>query len=145
MKQQYVLGFGFDASMSNVAMIRKERPEWQKGYMNGIGGKIEEGESPRAAMSREFFEETGAEINEDAWDLVARLDGEDFLVYVFMCVGANLSEVSTQTDEQVVVMSVDSLWRESRMNQLVGNAMWLISLCRDPDADKFAPITVQYR
>jgi 8-oxo-dGTP diphosphatase len=141
----YVLGFGFDATQSHVAMIRKERPDWQKGLLNGIGGHIEEGETPRQAMSREFKEETGVEISEEGWDLVTRLSGDNFIVYVFMAIGCNLSEVRTMTDEKVVVLGMDHLWRESQLGRMVSNAMWLLSLCLDPDLHKFAPITVQYK
>jgi 8-oxo-dGTP diphosphatase len=42
---QYVLGFLFDPSQKDVVLIKKLKPEWQKGKLNGVGGKIEEGES----------------------------------------------------------------------------------------------------
>ena len=57
-KDRYVLGFVFSLDASRVLLIWKNRPEWQKGKLNGIGGKIEEGELPIDAMKREFSEET---------------------------------------------------------------------------------------
>lgn len=56
---QYVLGFMFNEAESKVILIFKNRPAWQAGKLNGIGGKIEEGETPIQAMNREFAEETG--------------------------------------------------------------------------------------
>jgi 8-oxo-dGTP diphosphatase len=56
---RYVLGFCFDFGYHNVLLIEKSHPAWQAGKLNGIGGKIEEGESPSKAMAREFREETG--------------------------------------------------------------------------------------
>ena len=61
--RHYVCGFLFNMSgLPSVALIRKERPAWQKGLYNGIGGKVEVGETPHSAIHREFWEETGAHI-----------------------------------------------------------------------------------
>ena len=37
-----------------VVLTHKNRPAWQAGKLNGVGGKIELLESPVAAMVREF-------------------------------------------------------------------------------------------
>jgi 8-oxo-dGTP pyrophosphatase MutT (NUDIX family) len=47
-----------------VLLIRKAKPEWQRGRLNGIGGKCEDKkdgfmESPLETTVREFYEETG--------------------------------------------------------------------------------------
>jgi len=57
--QKYVCGFMFNQRMSSVILIRKQKPEWQAGMLNGVGGKVEKGEHERVAMIREFKEETG--------------------------------------------------------------------------------------
>ena len=59
--KKYVLGFLFDADGQHVALIIKARPAWQRGKLNGIGGKILPGETPLRAMTREFAEETGCD------------------------------------------------------------------------------------
>lgn len=61
-KHNYVCGFVFSCfeGEENVLLIRKHNPPWQRGRFNGIGGKIETGETPHTAMLREFVEETGA-------------------------------------------------------------------------------------
>ena len=46
----YVLGFAFSKSGQMVLLIWKNKPEWQRGKMNGIGGKIELGEHPDATI-----------------------------------------------------------------------------------------------
>jgi len=39
---KYTCGFIFHhTNNDNILLIRKERPKWQSGYLNGIGGKIE--------------------------------------------------------------------------------------------------------
>lgn len=52
--------FAFSHTGEHVLLIRKARPEWQKGYLNGIGGKFEPGDrSVIDCTIREFREETG--------------------------------------------------------------------------------------
>ncbi len=56
---EYVLGFMFSPDEKKVLLIWKNRPSWQAGKLNGIGGKVNPGETPLEAMEREFIEETG--------------------------------------------------------------------------------------
>lgn len=55
--KEYTVGFLFDEELQKVVLIRKTHPEWQKGLLNGVGGKVEEGETPLVAMHREWKEE----------------------------------------------------------------------------------------
>lgn len=63
--QDYVCGFAFADKL--VALVTKAKPEWQKGKLNGVGGKVEEGETVLEAMVREFKEETGILTDEKDW------------------------------------------------------------------------------
>lgn len=83
MTTQYCLGFLFDEDYRAVMLIRKARPDWQKGKLNGVGGHVEEGEEPLQAMAREFKEETGASIAEGTWRCFGALEGTDFRVHLF--------------------------------------------------------------
>lgn len=58
----YCAGFLFNRDMSQVVLIRKDHPDWQKGKLNAVGGHIESDETPAEAMEREFREETGLEF-----------------------------------------------------------------------------------
>lgn len=69
---RYVAGFLFYGE--DILLIRKAKPEWQRGKLNGIGGHVEEGENFRSAMVREFKEETGIDV--DSWEHMASLHGE---------------------------------------------------------------------
>lgn len=60
--RRYVVGFIFSLDRQSVLLIRKNRPQWQLGKLNGIGGEIEKGETPHAAMTRECAEECGIVI-----------------------------------------------------------------------------------
>lgn len=66
---RYVCGFAFaDVDQDRyVLLIEKLRPPWQKGYLNGLGGKIEGVETPEEAMAREFHEECGVHTHADEW------------------------------------------------------------------------------
>src|SRR5205085_1283386 len=74
MTTHYVAGFLFDEEAANVALIRKSKPRWQAGLLNGIGGHVEANESPERAMAREFYEETGVLIPISDWKKVAVLN-----------------------------------------------------------------------
>lgn len=66
--QLFVAGFCFDPA-GRVLLVRKRRPAWQAGRLNGVGGKVESGETPAAAMRREFAEEAGLDL--PGWDRFA--------------------------------------------------------------------------
>lgn len=108
MKTQYVVGFAFDA-YGAVALINKQKPEWMKGRWNGIGGKIEPGETPQAAMQREFKEEAGQDIA--TWALRGRIAVAEADVYVFSArvgilhahtVEAEEVQLFTQQDQELL-------------------------------------------
>jgi 8-oxo-dGTP pyrophosphatase MutT (NUDIX family) len=61
----YVLGIIIEPKTRRVALLRKKRPLWQQGLLNGIGGHIEAGELPSEAMARECQEEVGLILEED--------------------------------------------------------------------------------
>jgi 8-oxo-dGTP diphosphatase len=69
--KEYVCGFMFSEVGSQVVLIRKQKPEWQKGKLNGVGGKVEPGETDIDAMTREFWEETGVSTSGKDWTLFA--------------------------------------------------------------------------
>ena len=81
--RRYVLGFVFDFGWHNVLLIHKTKDDWQKGRMNGLGGKIEDGEPPIDAMVREFREETNNYDMAPAFKFFGRLRGDGWEVWLF--------------------------------------------------------------
>lgn len=78
MAKEYVLGFAFSHDRKDIILIQKQKPEWQKGKYNGVGGKIEESDScPLEAMIREFLEETGVDTSPEDWSLYATMTFND--------------------------------------------------------------------
>ena len=60
----YTVGFIFDPTYTNVLLMHKNRPEWQKGRINGVGGRIESDESSATCVVREVLEETNLKTKE---------------------------------------------------------------------------------
>ena len=71
--KRYVAGLIFDLSKYRILLIKKNKPVWQAGYYNGIGGKIELGETPLEAIIREVKEEVN--LNIKTWTNFAELKG----------------------------------------------------------------------
>jgi 8-oxo-dGTP pyrophosphatase MutT (NUDIX family) len=76
MKNTYVAGFMFSPDFENVILIEKEKPAWQKGKYNAVGGKIENAETPMVAMAREFKKETFIETKPEDWRPLCRIGME---------------------------------------------------------------------
>ena len=96
-RPEWVVGFLFSTDQRRVVLIEKQRPEWQRGKLNGVGGKIEANETPTDAVRREFSEETGADI--DGWRQFCELRFQAGTVYFF--VATHNAEVTSTTDEKV--------------------------------------------
>lgn len=136
MSKQYVAGFLINPSANTIAVIRKQRPHWQRNKFNAIGGKINNGESPREAMAREFEEETGVRIEGNLWQPLCTLQGhkvtaEDtdtqFTVYFFFRLTTLhlQTRLHSTTDEEVTIMSLsDRAWLENA----IPNLSWLIPM-----------------
>lgn len=56
---RYVLGFVFIGDDKILLQLKNRGGDYLNGKLNGLGGKIENGENELSAMIREYFEETG--------------------------------------------------------------------------------------
>lgn len=123
---KYVVGLLFSEDLKQIVLIKKNRPEWQKGLLNGPGGKIEKDETPYYAMRREIAEETGIVV--DQWQLLFVQTGikEDYIVnyYIAKTSYAQLNQIRSTTDEFVGVYDVKYL----ETDQLVNTLAWAIPL-----------------
>ena len=133
MHQEYVCGFMFDALRHQVALIEKLKPKWQAGMLNGIGGKIEEGEDWKNAMSREFLEETG--VLHGDWVKFLVYAGVGCRVHFCRAFTDKMLDVITMEEEKVVTFGVRNIPREKTIYSL----NWLIPLALDRDV---APLTI---
>lgn len=133
MAQDYVVGFMYDETLQAVALIRKTKPDWQRGKLNGIGGKIELYETPLQAMRREYREETGVDVPESEWEQVGSYRGMNGTVYVFRAVGRPWDTVTT-TEEVVGVY----YWEHLDYTQTVPNLRWLLPFCAERTVRSFS-------
>lgn len=143
---KYVAGFMFNEAMSKVALIRKNKPAWQAGKLNGIGGKVEPGETSSEAMRREFVEEAGG--TDSTWNHFCSMfgqnnNGEVFSVQFFFTIG-HLDKLTTLTDEMVEVLQVCDV--VSGKYNTIGNISWLVALAVDCGKGVHPPgvVTVLY-
>jgi 8-oxo-dGTP diphosphatase len=129
--QEYVAGLLFSENRKLVALIRKNRPDWQAGKLNAIGGRveIEKEEQPNDAMRREFREETGVDIK--TWREFASLQDErGWLVRFYWAVG-NPYECMQVTDEKPSVRLVDDL-----PENIIPNLQWLIPMALSMERER---------
>lgn len=138
----YSLGFCFMHDFSHVALIRKTKPDWQKGKLNGVGGACDDGETLQYTMWREWNEETGRQSCESDWKLAIECRGEDYIIGVF---SYRLRPHDTlpafkSTDEQVAWYMTHSI---NSREDIVPNIRWMIPLCLDTKI--IAPVKVNMK
>lgn len=121
-----VCGFFFDPGKTTLVLIRKNRPEWQKGLLNGVGGKVEEGEFALEAMIREFEEETG--VRHEEWEEFCQLADEinGYEVHYFRAFG-DVTKCTSTTDERIELVMPGGI----AASGVIPNLTWLVPLALD--------------
>jgi 8-oxo-dGTP diphosphatase len=127
--KHYVVGFAFTEDLLDVILIRKLRPDWQVGKLNGVGGRMDEEDrgDVRAAMVREFKEEVGIETQAQDWTPFSKI--EDCRGWSVTFLSARLSyhlhrSYRQMTDEQPVLVATYKL----ASYRLIPNVHWLIPM-----------------
>lgn len=127
---RFVVGFAYDNS-GRVLLATKNRPDWQRGCLNGIGGKIEERESPLEAMRREGFEEAGVELDWHHKGVMkgTNNDGAEFECHIFYAYGDEVCRFQQREDEPLAMYSLD----EINGKKIISNLTYLLplGLCGD--------------
>jgi 8-oxo-dGTP pyrophosphatase MutT (NUDIX family) len=145
MRTSYVVGFLFYGS--EVLLVQKNRPIWQAGLWNGVGGRCEvlggHTESSEAAMPREFEEETGIVTSRSTWTRFATEIGSDYQLY---CYKARIETVSPPPSVPPTNDVGEALaWWKTPIPtwaNLVGNLSWMIPLALDWRRPLTAPIFI---
>ncbi len=120
--KHYVLGFVFNKTRDRVLLVQKQKPKWMRGRWNGIGGKVEAGETPMEAMMREGHEETHFRYLWRRGGTFICPGGTVFVFFAFY----NKAEIPFQQveDEPLMVFGIDSL-----PGAVMRNLRYLIPLC----------------
>jgi 8-oxo-dGTP diphosphatase len=85
--QKYTIGIVFSPDFKQVALIRKQRPDWQKGKINFPGGTCQGEEKPEANIVRKFAAETGMKIDRTHWHRIGILvNAENYTCDIFAAV-----------------------------------------------------------
>ena len=126
-RTKYVVGFMYDPTLSKVVLIRKTKPEWQRGLLNGVGGKVGDnikGETPEQAIDREFKEETGVEGL--SWTKFLTLRTPHSELHFFRSIG-NVHRCISLTEEEVGVFDVHDVMDRC---DTIPNLRWCIQMAR---------------
>jgi 8-oxo-dGTP diphosphatase len=129
-KQKYVVGFMFTNDCNNVILIRKKKPAWQIGKLNGVGGKIEINETPLNAMVREYKEEAG--ITFDKWNNFLTIEYKTCIVYFYKGFSDGCFYQSETKESEVIEKIKINHWP---FDEVIPNLNWIISLALDPDIE----------
>jgi len=130
-KKFYVAGLMFTDDMIDVAVIRKNHPEWQEGKFNAIGGKIEENETSNNAMIREFEEETG--LRHETWYKFLNVYNDYFDVSFFVTSvdRETIYKTDSKTDEAVFILPIDQVLTMTDADLAIPNLRWIVPLAVD--------------
>jgi 8-oxo-dGTP diphosphatase len=138
--QKFTLGFIFNPELTKVLLVHKEKPEWQKGKINGIGGKYEDGETAEQCISRETFEESTLRIPSNEWTYVGTVHQErgDFGVLAATYAGPPQDAVKNDYEE-IEWFKVGKL-----PANVIPNLQWLVPLALYKLQNNFESFEVNY-
>lgn len=120
------LGFIYTPDFQQVLLIEKEKPEFHKGKLNGLGGKNEPNETALACITREVKEESGLFIAETEWLAIGTLSWDVWYVEVFAAVYKNKKTAVSPDSDKVAWYPTQKL-----PSNVLTNLPWLIPLGKD--------------
>lgn len=137
---RFVVGFAFNKKANSILLMKKDHPDWQKGLLNGIGGKIERGELPFDAMHRECKEETGLVLDWEGRGIMkgTNNDGHAFLCWIFYAYSEKIHKFKQIEKELLEVYSLAHVPYHS----VVQNLNFLIPFGRSNDGALY--LTLEY-
>lgn len=135
--KRYVVGFAMERSSERVLLLRKLKPTWQRGLLNGVGGMVEEGEKPIDAMMREDREEIGEKLASGGylgfWKEFAVLKGCGGGKHDVHCFSALVNKLPREDGfndrgEEFVTVHLSEI---GRRRDVIRNLKWLLPLAFD--------------
>jgi len=80
-KTLYAVGFAFDETGEHLLLIKKKRPWWQVGYLNGLGGVIAPNQDIYEAMKDHAVKE--ANLPRVDWKCFTKVSYDEAILFVF--------------------------------------------------------------
>ena len=107
-----------------VVLVKKNRPAWQVGKLNGIGGHVEYNENFLGCMVREFHEEAGVE--EWEWRHFLTITTPIYRIAFFESptLYKHFDNIKSNTDEEIGVYDLYQLSR----HDVIPNLTWSLPL-----------------
>ena len=119
--KHFVLGLIFNKSKTRILLVEKNKPEWMAGHWNGIGGKVEDNETPMRAIERECLEEISYSYSFEHVITFVCPGGTAF-VFKAICVGDDIKFNQTE-DEELRAWLLENLPTE-----MMTDLRWIIPL-----------------
>lgn len=123
----FTLGFCFNGKGDSVVLMKKLKPHFLSGKLNGVGGSIKPGELAINAMVREFKEETGVETRPLYWRNFCIMNCKLGLVSCFKTFDTQLfNAAKTTEEEEIIKVVVDAL-----PDKTLADVCWLLPMAKD--------------
>ena len=111
--------------------MEKGRPQWQSGFWNGVGGRVEGYDlSYSKAMEREWFEEVRMPGDSPAFKRFVTIEGLDYTLHCFYAFSDQIYN-AVGTDEPVAPWSIEHL-----PVKLIPNNNWIIPMALNHSQDE---------
>jgi len=147
---------GFIICEDKVLLIEKQKPEFQRGFLNGLGGKIEDNEKVEDCIVREVKEECNMNTISSDWQHFCTMFGckeskdniSDMEYWNVFCFVTTVDYIKFNTilqteKEKLQVTSLSAIYTLN--NKLLGNISWLIGMAIDFRENRaFIPPVITY-
>lgn len=125
----YTLGIIFSENFEKVLLIKKTKPDWQKGNYNFPGGKLEKEEDIFDCVKREIFEECNINTLKGRWHYIGQIINEnleysvEILTYIYRKIDG---KVLSPTEEKNKWFNINHLPKN-----IVSNLSWLVPFAKN--------------
>lgn len=140
--KNYTIGIVFTPDLSEVILLKKAKPEWQKGKYNFPGGKTEDGETPKECIKREFQEECNISIYK--WQNIGKIVnyGQYSVDVLTACI--DKQQIDSISDEPAEWFDTSRL-----PENVISNIPWLLLFAKNTwaqgNADQLSFGTFEYK
>lgn len=139
-KTVQVLGFIIDKDSHETHLVRKKSPEWQKGFLNGIGGMVLPNETPKEAMNRLALSEVAFP---GIWEPFASIVRDDWECKVFYATyGPDEKKPSSIKEELVGKFHLSDVPYLAPMDRLVPGVTLLIHAALEKIGNRESPYVI---